>query len=81
MYEVDLVISQHKKILQESKDAIKFDERFGEAYWSLANLKTYKFDKEELNNMELQIDNQDLPEREKMYIQSQEITEKNTLSF
>tara|TARA_A100001015_G_C15034314_1_gene735133 strand:+ start:45 stop:2405 length:2361 start_codon:yes stop_codon:yes gene_type:complete len=26
MYEVDLVISQHKKILQESKDAIKFEE-------------------------------------------------------
>ena len=49
------------------KDAIKFDEQFGEAYWSLANLKTYKFDKEELNNMELQIDNQDLPEREKIH--------------
>ena len=58
--------SQDKSI-DAYKDAIKFDEQFGEAYWSLANLKTYKFDKEELNNMELQIDNQDLPEREKIH--------------
>ena len=49
------------------KDAIKFDEKFGEAYWSLANLKTYRFDEKELNDMELQIDNQDIPEREKIH--------------
>ena len=58
--------SQDKSI-DAYKDAIKFDKKFGEAYWSLANLKTYKFDKEELNNMELQIDNEDLPEREKIH--------------
>ena len=58
--------SQDKSIAAY-KDAIKFDEKFGEAYWSLANLKTYRFDEKELNNMEVQIDNQDLPEREKIH--------------
>ena len=58
--------SQDKSI-DAYKDAIKFDEKFGEAYWSLANLKTYRFDKKELNDMELQIDNKDLPEREKIH--------------
>ena len=47
--------------------AIKHYEMFGEAYWSLANLKTYNFSNEEINSMELQITKEDLPEREKVH--------------
>ena len=47
--------------------AIKHYEIFGEAYWSLANLKTYNFSNEEINSMELQITKEDLPEREKVH--------------
>ena len=47
--------------------AIKHYEMFGEAYWSLANLKTYNFSNKEINSMELQITKEDLPEREKVH--------------
>ena len=40
---------------------------FGEAYWSLANLKTYNFSDEEIKLMELQITKEDLLEREKVH--------------
>ena len=58
--------SQDKSI-NSYKDAIHYDDNFGEAYWSLANLKTYKFSKAELNEMELRVANHDLPEREKVH--------------
>ena len=37
------------------QNAIKYFPLSGEAYWSLANLKTYKFSKKEIANMELSI--------------------------
>tara|TARA_B100001123_G_scaffold93199_1_gene107287 strand:- start:3305 stop:5320 length:2016 start_codon:yes stop_codon:yes gene_type:complete len=49
------------------KNAIKHYEIFGEAYWSLANLKTYNFSKEEIHLMELNLIKEDLPEREKVH--------------
>ena len=49
------------------KDAIKYDENFGEAYWSLANLKTYKFNTREIDQMEKRVDLPEVPEREKVH--------------
>ncbi|MAU56478.1 MAG: hypothetical protein CL899_06055 [Dehalococcoidia bacterium] len=48
-------------------NAISHLPMFGEAYWSLANLKTYNFSKEEINLMEKQLLNKELPEREKVH--------------
>ena len=48
-------------------EAISFDNNFGEAYWSLANLKTYKFSGEEISSMEKKIELADVPEREKVH--------------
>ena len=48
-------------------EAISFDNNFGEAYWSLANLKTYKFSGEEISSMEKKIELTEVPEREKVH--------------
>jgi len=48
-------------------EAISFDNNFGEAYWSLANLKTYKFSGEEISIMEKKIELTEVPEREKVH--------------
>ena len=48
-------------------EAISFDNNFGEAYWSLANLKTYKFSGEEISSMEKKIELAEVPEREKVH--------------
>tara|TARA_B100000700_G_scaffold156840_1_gene174131 strand:+ start:47 stop:2050 length:2004 start_codon:yes stop_codon:yes gene_type:complete len=48
-------------------DAISLDNNFGEAYWSLANLKTYKFSGEEISNMEKKLELAEVPEREKVH--------------
>jgi len=53
--------------IQSYKDAINHFEMFGEAYWSLANLKTYSFSEEEIKLMKLQLTKEDLPEREKVH--------------
>jgi len=49
------------------KEAIKHFEMFGEAFWSLANLKTYNFSEEEIKLMKLQLTKEDLPEKEKVH--------------
>ena len=49
------------------KEAIHHDEDFGEAYWSLANLKTYKFNSDELDEMEYRLSLKELPERERVH--------------
>ncbi len=48
-------------------EAISFDNNFGEAYWSLANLKTYKFSSEEISSMEKKVELTEVPEREKVH--------------
>ncbi|MFL2701636.1 MAG: sulfotransferase family protein [Gammaproteobacteria bacterium] len=48
-------------------DAISLDNNFGEAYWSLANLKTYKFSDEEISSMEKRVELTEVPEREKVH--------------
>ena len=56
-----------EKSINSYKDAINYDNNFGEAYWSLANLKTYKFSATELKEMEFRVLNNELPEREKVH--------------
>ena len=48
-------------------EAISFDNNFGEAYWSLANLKTYQFSDEEILNMEKKVELTEVAEREKVH--------------
>ena len=56
-----------EKSITSYKDAIKYDPGFGEAYWSLANLKTYEFTDLEIREMQKQIDAKDLNERERVH--------------
>ncbi len=56
-----------EECINSYNDAISFDKNFGEAYWSLANLKTYKFSGEEILNMEKRVELTKVPEREKVH--------------
>ena len=49
------------------RSAINHFPLFGESYWSLANLKTYKFSDEEVNLMENNLSSKDLIEKEKIH--------------
>jgi len=53
--------------IKSYKNAIQHDSEFGEAYWSLANLKTYKFSDLEIKNMQIQLKKKNLNEREKVH--------------
>ena len=59
---------EQNQSINSYKDAIKHFDMFGEAYWSLANLKTYNFSDEEIKLMKLQLTKDDLPEREKVHL-------------
>ena len=50
------------------KESIKYDPSFGEAYWSLANLKTFKFSGAELKEMNSQLINNDINNENKLHI-------------
>ncbi len=56
-----------EECINSYKDAINYDGNFGEAYWSLANLKTYKFNTREIDQMEKRVDLPEVPEREKVH--------------
>ena len=56
-----------EECINSYKDAINYDENFGEAYWSLANLKTYKFNTREIDQMKKRVDLPEVPEREKVH--------------
>ncbi len=56
-----------EECINSYNEAISFDNNFGEAYWSLANLKTYKFSGEEILSMEKRVDLNEVPEREKVH--------------
>ena len=58
---------QQEKSITSYHNAIKHFEMFGEAYWSLANLKTYNFSDKEIKLMESQIEKKDIPEKEKVH--------------
>ena len=60
-------IGEPEQSIISYKKAIKYDPEFGEAYWSLANLKTYRFTDSEIKEMQKQVDSKDLKERERVH--------------
>ena len=59
--DIDKSISMYKK----SYNANRY---FGDAYWSLANLKTYSFSDKELNSLEEMVSDEHLQNDEKIYM-------------
>ncbi len=59
--------------LQESIDAYRksltLNPGFGEAYWSLANLKTFRFGQDDIEAMHKELDNPDIQGEDKWHIQ------------
>ena len=62
-------IGLQEESIKSYKKTIELDPQNGEAYWSLANLKTYRFTNEEVSEMLQQLKNKDLPDREKVHFQ------------
>ena len=58
---------EQEKSIASYKKGIEYFSMFGEAYWSLANLKTYNFSDQEISSMESQLRNKDLSERERVH--------------
>jgi predicted Zn-dependent protease len=49
-----------EKAIQAYRKSIQLDPGFGEAYWSLANLKTFRFNAEDIPTMRRQLERSDL---------------------
>lgn len=58
---------QNKAGIQAYRQAYKSKPEHGEAYFSLSNLKTYKFTDAELNNMSAQVASKDLTYRDRVH--------------
>jgi len=54
-------IGKIKKAIDAYYKAISFNRGAGEAYWSLANLKTHKFTKDDIDNMEALLKDKNCP--------------------
>ena len=50
------------------KKSYKIDQYYGDAYWSLANLKTYKFNDEEIMQLEKMTQDEFINDNEKIYM-------------
>ena len=60
-------LGQTDKAIESYKSAYKIKQDHGEAFFSLANLKTYTFTNDELNNMRFQVERIDLSLQDKAY--------------
>ena len=60
-------IGDYEESVSAYKKVIEFQPFFAEAYWSLANLKTYQFDQKEIAQMEDHIENPDIPDSNKAF--------------
>ena len=56
------------KAIDSYQEAYAKDKYFGDAYWSLANLKTYKFTNAEIKNLNDMVKDDNLPDSEKTYM-------------
>jgi len=54
-------IGDQDAAIRSYRECIKHNDEHGEAYWSLANLKTFRFKEEEIAAMEKHAANEDLP--------------------
>ena len=57
-----------KESIESYKSSYKIDKYFGDAYWSLANLKTYAFSDQEIKSLEKMVKDIYLNENEKTYM-------------
>ena len=55
-------IGRQDESIDTYRDCIKRHPEFGEAYWALANLKTFRFSDEEIATMERFVDDEKLPD-------------------
>jgi len=55
-------LGQQEDAIQAYRDAVIASPDFGEAAWSLANLKTFRFEDAELRQMEARLENPELPD-------------------
>jgi tetratricopeptide (TPR) repeat protein len=55
-------LGRQSEALREYRAAIAMKPEFGEVYWSMANLKVFRFEPEEVAAMEQQLKREDLPE-------------------
>lgn len=60
-------VGKYDEAVTAYKKCIEAQPKFSEAYWSLANLKTYTFDESEIKGMEEHIQNADLPPPSKAF--------------
>ena len=60
-------IGRYDEAVKSYKKCIEAQPLFSEAYWSLANLKTYSFDDDEIKNMEKHVQGQDLTPASKAF--------------
>tara|TARA_B100000963_G_scaffold41413_1_gene30764 strand:+ start:124 stop:2079 length:1956 start_codon:yes stop_codon:yes gene_type:complete len=57
-----------KGSIDSYKKSYKIDQYYGDAYWSLANLKTYKFNDEEIMQLEKMTQDEFINDNEKIYM-------------
>ena len=60
-------LGNQSRALKSYRAAIKNKPDFGEVYWSMANLKVFKFEDEEVNAMLHQLDEENLSENEEIH--------------
>lgn len=53
-------LGKQEESLKAYREAIRLRPDFGEAYWSMANLKIFKFEDQEVTEMEAQLENEEL---------------------
>ena len=57
---------RQEECIEAYRQSIQRNPSFGEAYWSLANLKTYRFSKQDLSAMQLQIRSEKLTDEDRV---------------
>tara|TARA_B100001094_G_scaffold20004_1_gene17031 strand:+ start:686 stop:2704 length:2019 start_codon:yes stop_codon:yes gene_type:complete len=60
-------LGHHDDALDAYRNAIKNKPDFGEAYWSMANLKIFEFKDSEVDSMLKQLEDENLPENEEIH--------------
>lgn len=65
LYKTD---GQIEKSIQSYTSAFSSDKYFGDAYWSLANLKTYKFTDAQISSLKEMVGDEFVPDEEKVFM-------------
>ena len=65
LYKTD---GQIEKSIESYTSAFSMDKYFGDAYWSLANLKTYKFDEKQIKSLQEMVNDEFVPDEEKVFM-------------